>query len=328
MPTPHVIAGARTPDVQRWFETRTYRAETMPRPPAERRERVAVVIPARNEARTIGAICTVIAERLIPSLVDDLVVVDCDSTDRTAQIAAAAGATVVSARRVLPEVPWQLGKGEAMWRGLATVDADIVCFVDGDIKNFDERFVERLVTPLLADSTLAFTKGFYRRPLKTGTVTAPADGGRVTELTARPLLNLLYPELAGFLQPLAGEYAARTSAISAIPFLTGYGVDVAMLIDLLGTVGLEAMAQVDLDERVHRNRPLRELRAMATVVAEAVIRRAERDRRLSLETETDRPLLFPGPGTSLEMTLLPQEERPPINRVLGNSPKAAMRGRR
>jgi glucosyl-3-phosphoglycerate synthase len=283
----------------------------------QRRLKVSVVIPARDEARTIGDIVGRIASELGERIVSELVVVDCDSSDRTAEIAEVAGARVERLPQILPDVPWVLGKGEALWRSLAVVEGDIVCFVDGDIRNFDGRFVSRLLAPLIADETLAFTKGFYRRPLRVETTLVPAAGGRVTELTARPLLNLLYPELAGFLQPLAGEYAGRREVLERLPFRTGYGVDVALLIDLLGQVGLDAMAQVDLDERVHRNRPLRQLRGMATTIVRAIAERADRDGRIKLGSIPTTALL-PDASAGLEITDLSEQDRPPMREVLAH----------
>lgn len=276
---------------------------------------MTVLIPARDEAETIGEICGLLASDLMGSVIDEIVVIDCDSDDETAKIAFEAGARVEKVSEVLPETPWVLGKGEAMWRGLATVETDLVCFIDGDIRNFDKRFVERLITPLFNDATLGFTKGFYRRAFEDDSGLAVDQGGRVTELTARPLLNVFYPELAGFLQPLAGEYAGRTELLKRVPFLTGYGVDVGLLIDLFQQGGLQAMAQVDLIERVHRNRPLHELRMMASAIADAIIRRAQRDGRLHLDAAHERPVLLPGAGSSLEVSFLDQEDREPLNRI-------------
>lgn len=329
MTKPRVIGDDGVRAAQRWFDARTVPADRFPLGAelleAKRRagSSIAVVIPARNEARTIGAIAGTLAGELLGGLVDELVVVDCGSSDRTAEIAGVAGARVHRLETILPEVPLLLGKGEALWRSLAVVDADLVCFVDGDIRDFDPRFVERLVAPLLADESLAFTKGFYRRPLRVDATLVPAAGGRVTELTARPLLNLCYPELAGFLQPLAGEMAARRDALHAVPFFTGYGVDVGLLIDLAATIGLDAMAQVDLEERVHRNRPLRELRAMATVIARTILRRAERDERLSVGAGFDRAVLLPGADGSIEVTDLAQQERPPMRDLAAPDADAA-----
>jgi glucosyl-3-phosphoglycerate synthase len=312
---PRAIDDERVRTAQRWFDARTITEPVAAPTVADRNASVAVVIPARNEARTIGAICTSLTESKTQGLFDELIVIDCASSDRTAQIAELAGAQVHRIDRILPEIPSVIGKGEALWRSLAAVDSDIVCFVDGDIRNFDPMFIERLITPLLRDETLSFTKGFYRRPLRIGSTMVPAAGGRVTELTARPLLNLCYPELAGFLQPLAGEMAARTNVLRSVPFFTGYGVDVALLIDIAAHAGLDSMAQVDLEERVHRNRPLRELRAMATVIARAILSRAERDERLAISGGFERAVLLPGSDGSLDATDLVQLERPPMNRL-------------
>lgn len=305
---------------QRWAEQRTITGVSgdlaeLADVIASKRLRVSVVIPARDEAKTIGQIVQHICSSLGERIVHELVVVDCDSTDRTAEIAAVAGARVERLPSLLPDVPWRLGKGEALWRSLSTVDGDIVCFVDGDIRNFDERFIARLITPLVADESLEFTKGFYRRPLRVDAKLIPAAGGRVTELTARPLLNLCYPELAGFLQPLAGEYAGRRGVLESLPFRTGYGVDVALLIDLLGTVGLDSLAQVDLDERVHRNRPLRQLRAMATTIARTILERADRDGRVKLSGD-HRAALLPNADGGLDIVDLSEEDRPPMRELL------------
>lgn len=311
---------AATLTAQRWAGSRTLTApgaslEDLAEQVRARRLKVSVVIPARDEARTIGDIVSLISAQLCDGVVSELVVIDCDSSDRTAEIAEVAGARVERLPQILPEIPWVLGKGEALWRSLAVVDGDIVCFVDGDIRNFDQRFVSRLVAPLIFDETLSFTKGFYRRPLRVETALVPAAGGRVTELTARPLLNLLYPELAGFLQPLAGEYAGRREVLEHLPFRTGYGVDVALLIDLLAEVGLDALAQVDLDERVHRNRPLRQLRGMATTIVRAIAERADRDGRLKLGVVPTTALL-PDAAASLEIADLAEQDRPPIREPL------------
>lgn len=311
---------AATLAAQRWAQRRTLSGppldlDELSEALLRSRARVSVVIPARDEARTIGEIVEHIARTLGGRIVHELVVIDCDSSDRTAEIASVAGARVEQLSAIVPEVPWVLGKGEALWRSLAVVDGDIVCFIDGDIGNFDERFVARLISPLVHDETLAFTKGFYRRPLRVERALVPAAGGRVTELTARPLLNLFYPELAGFLQPLAGEYAGRRAVLEGLPLRTGYGVDVALLIDLLDAVGLDAMAQVDLDERVHRNRPLAQLRAMATTIARAILERADRDGRVKI-AELPGVALLPDADGGLQVNDLSELDRPAMRTVL------------
>ncbi len=245
---------------------------------AERRATVSICLPARNEAATVGPIL----EQLLPlrerGVVDEVIVLD-DSRDGTGAIAATLGAEVRDQSSLCPEQGPVLGKGDAMWRGLAAARGEIVCFLDADSESFGEHFACGLIGPVACLPEIAFAKAHYRRPFRIGAVSLPADGGRVTELTARPLLNLFYPELAGFLQPLAGEVAARRELLERLPFVTGYGVDVALLIDAWRAVGLEALAQVDLDVRQNRHQPLDDLVPMAHAVLAAVMERVARDGR-------------------------------------------------
>jgi glucosyl-3-phosphoglycerate synthase len=195
-------------------------------------------------------------------LVDELVVLDSGSTDRTAAVATAAGARVVHRDTILPRLPALPGKGEVMWRSLLATRGDIVCFIDADLREFDARFVSGVVGPLLTEPRMQLVKGMYDRPLGN----AAGQGGRVTELVARPLLNLHWPRLAGFVQPLGGEYAARRTLLERLPFPVGYGVELGMLIDALHTVGLDALAQVDLGVRIHRHQDGQALGRMAAAI--------------------------------------------------------------
>jgi glucosyl-3-phosphoglycerate synthase len=240
-------------------------------------------------------------------LVDQILVVD-DSTDGTADIAAARGAEVHDQSSLHPEFGPVAGKGDALWRALSALRGDIVCFLDADSEDLGPHFACGLLGPILRrDAQMA--KAFYRRPFRVGDVRLPDGGGRVSELMARPLLNAFYPELAGFLQPLAGEFAARRELLEALPFATGYGVDIALLIDAWRRVGLEGLAQIDLDVRQNRHRPLSELAPMASAVLAAVTTRLVRDGRLAPATE--RGFLLP-----FESGFVPQsieyEERPPM----------------
>lgn len=305
---------------RRWHDDRTFAPAALPpaKEVAARKAaeglRVSVAIPARDEEETLGDICRVISTRLMEHvrLVDELVVIEGGSSDDTASVARASGARVVAAADVLPEIPAVPGKGESLWRSLAVLSGDLIVWVDADIRNFDERFVTRLVAPLVADPSIAFVKAFYRRPLAHGAVVAPDEGGRVTELLARPLLAALYPELGGLRQPLAGEYAGRREALVRVPFFSGYSVEVGLLIDLLEEVGLNAIAQVDLTERVHRNRPLRELAPMAYAIARTILQRAEESGRLKAGLDyPTHPLLLPE-GDDLVPNRVAEVERPPI----------------
>jgi glucosyl-3-phosphoglycerate synthase len=227
------------------------------------RPTIAVVLPARNEAETVGAIVQRIG-RDLADLVDTIVVVDDGSTDATPVVAELAGA------RVVPSAGGP-GKGQAMRAGIEATDAEIIAFCDADLYEFESHFVSRLVQPLLDRASVQFVKAVYRRPLGD----APDEGGRVTELVARPLLSLLFPELEHVVQPLGGEYAGRRAVFEQIPFDDGYGVDVGLLIDVAERFGVDAIAQVDLGVRLHRNRPLRQLVPTARAVMAAVLARAD-----------------------------------------------------
>jgi glucosyl-3-phosphoglycerate synthase len=295
---------SRDPDIARWLRRRGYRAEDFPlaRVCADKRATVSVVLPAREVADTIGPIL----ERLIP--LREAGAIDAASADGTAARAAALGATVVQESALLPEHGPARGKGDAMWRALAATRGEVVAFVDADTEDFDPRFVLGLIGPLLADEAVAFVKGAYRRPLRIGGETVPDGGGRVTELVARPLLNLHVPELAGFAQPLAGEVAARRSLLEALPFPVGYGVEVALLIDALRHGGLDALAQVDLGTRQNRHQPLRALSAMAYAVLAAVERRVREEGPAATPPG---PLALPHDG-ALKLVEVAVEERPPL----------------
>lgn len=233
---------------------------------------VSVCLPARNEADTVGPIVELIRTELVERvpLVDELIVVDDHSTDGTADIAAAAGAKVIAAAELLPEYGDGHGKGEAMWKSLYASTGDLVVWCDADVRNFAAPYVLGLLGPLLTRPEVLFVKGFYERPLGEG----GNGGGRVTELVARPVLSLLFPDLAPIVQPLAGEYGGRRSALEQLPFVQGYGVDLGLLVDVAARFGPAAIAQVDLGVRVHRNRPLDELSPQATAVLQTALRRA------------------------------------------------------
>jgi len=278
------------------MRTFTHRAFTADLLAATRAASVSVCLPARDEAATIGAILEVLMPLRERGVVDQVVVAD-DSTDGTGDIARALGAEVHDQSALLPELGRVRGKGDAMWRALSVLHGDVVVYLDADTQDFGERFVLGLAGPLVAPgSGLSFVKGFYRRPVKVGGAQLPDGGGRVTELTARPLLDRFFPELAGFRQPLAGEIAARRDLLERLPFATGYAVDVALLIDAWRAAGLDALAQVDLDVRQNRHQPLADLGPMAAAVLAAVTTRLEQDGRLQ---PSGPPLLERPPMASL-----------------------------
>lgn len=270
---------------------------------------VSVVLPAREVAATIGPIIDAIMPLREAGVIDELVVIDAASADGTAAIAQAHGARVVQESTVLADHGPARGKGDALWRSLAVTSGDVVVFLDSDTENFDDRFLRGLLGPLLEDPAVAFVKGAFRRPFKLGETTVPDGGGRVTELVARPLLNLHVPELAGFVQPLAGEFAARRSLLEQLPFPVGYGVEIATLIDALRIAGLDALAQVDLGERQNRHQSLRALSAMAYAVMVAAERRVHGEQALARSAPG--PIVFPH-GDELEVRQVAVDERPPL----------------
>jgi glucosyl-3-phosphoglycerate synthase len=268
-------------EVGAWLQRRTTSGQDWDREELARAKAgttISVVLPARNEAGTVGLIVDELRRELIERvpLIDELVVMDSGSVDETAVVAAEAGARVVRQSDVLAPLVDRPGKGEALWKSLYVTRGDVVVFIDADLEQFDPQFAVGLMGPLLADPTVEFVKAFYDRPLQAGQTILPAGGGRVTELMARPLLNLHWPQLAGFVQPLAGEYAGRRSLLERVPFMSGYGVEIAMLVDVFELAGLSAMVQVDLGSRRHRNSSDTALGQMAAQVYLALLSRIER----------------------------------------------------
>ncbi len=276
---------------------RTYHHSIFPseRLAVERQATVSVVVPTRECGETIGAIARTLAGLQEAGVVDQVLVVDADSADGTARIAAAEGAQVVSERALVPEFGPTQGKGDAMWRALSVCTGDVVCYLDGDSGHFGEHFACGTLGPLLLEPGVRFTKAFYRRPFRGG----DADGGRVTELAARPLLRRFWPELADVRQPLAGEMAAPRELLCRLPFSVGYAVETALLLDVHREVGLRGLAQVDLDVRQNRHQPLAALAPMADEVLAAVAVRLARDGRLQADPAAPVPV-----------------ERPPMAQVL------------
>ncbi|SHG34282.1 glucosyl-3-phosphoglycerate synthase [Streptoalloteichus hindustanus] len=268
------------PDVERWFTARTTQNPqwTVEELRAAKGSRtVSVVLPALDEEETVADVVAAVLPHTSAvdgrRLVDEVVVVDSGSTDRTAEVAAAAGARVVRREDVVPHLPPVPGKGEVLWRSLAATTGDLVVFLDSDLVEVDAGFVPALLGPLLTVDGVRLVKGFYRRPLRVGTDEADNGGGRVTELLARPLLAALRPELSGVVQPLGGEYAATRELLESLPFAAGYGVEIGLLLDTAQRHGTDAIAQVNLGVRKHRNRSLRALGVMARQILGTVLDR-------------------------------------------------------
>jgi glucosyl-3-phosphoglycerate synthase len=269
-------------------------------------QRISVCLPARNEQATVGTIVSRIRESLVKrvALVDEIVVMDDGSSDETARVALDAGAVVIDAADVLTGHGRDPGKGRALWKSIYASHGDIVVWCDADVSNFAPHFVTGLLGPLLTDTEVAYVKGFYRRPLSA----AGDGGGRVTELVARPLLSLFFPELTSFVQPLSGEYAGRRWLFEKVPFVAGYGVEVGLLIDIAAGWGTHAMAQVDLGTRLHRNRTLNELGPQAMTIMQVILRRA-----LPGAVDDDGRLIRPG----MAPTEVHADELPPMSTVAG-----------
>jgi hypothetical protein len=316
------------PGPTEWFARRTFHhgqfGDAGALTEAKRRQglTVSVCIPALNEEATIGPIIHTIRSELMERvpLVDELAVVDSGSSDRTVVEAEEAGALVFQDREVLPGMEPLDGKGEALWKSLFALHGEVILWLDADIRNFHARFVCGPLGPLLTDPSVGYVKSFYRRPMGDGSAVT-LEGGRVTELVARPLINMFWPHLAGLIQPLSGEYAGRRSVLEQVPFFTGYGVEMGLIIDVAERFGVDAIAQVDLEERIHRNRPIGELSRMAFAVLQTALRRLAGSGRLD-------PSLAGGSGLyqfededggyRMEPRTIEVRERPPAASVTGD----------
>lgn len=309
--------------VDRWFAENTYHGdefdnlEWLVGLKREQNVTISLALPALNEEETVGNVIRTVKGALMDQtpLLDEIVLIDSNSTDRTREIAAGLGVPVYIHQEVLPEYGARRGKGEALWKSLYVTRGDIIVWIDTDIVNIHPRFVYGVIGPLLVNPSLLYVKGFYQRPLRDGNTLQAGGGGRVTELTARPLINLFYPELSGIIQPLSGEYGGRRRALERLPFFSGYGVEIGMLIEVLEKFGLSAIAQSNLLERIHHNQPLEALSKMSFVILQAVLRKLEsRFERPVLEevNKTMKLIRYRGGDYSLEVEEVAEWERPPM----------------
>jgi glucosyl-3-phosphoglycerate synthase len=309
--------------VDKWFAENTFHASEfrdlkhLVRLKEQQGLTISLGLPALNEEKTIGQIIKTVRTQCVERfpLLDEIVVIDSNSTDRTVKIAQDLGMPVYPHPEILPQYGSYVGKGEALWKSLFVLKGDIVAWIDTDILNIHPRFVYGILGPLIREPRLMYIKGFYQRPLRVGKKMEARGGGRVTELTARPLLNLFYPELSGFVQPLAGEYAGRRKALENVPFFAGYGVETGLLIDLLARCGLGAMGQVDLEERVHRNQSLLVLSKMAFEIVQVVSQRAGHSRGVELINELNKSMKlihYSRDEFQLAVADIRARERPPM----------------
>jgi nucleotide-binding universal stress UspA family protein len=278
---------------------------------------ISLGLPALNEEATIENIIRVIKHELMDRhpLLDEIVLIDSGSTDKTVQIARSFGIPVYVHQEILPSEGARRGKGEALWKSLHVLKGDIIAWIDTDIANIHPKFVYGIIGPLLRERHIQYVKGFYRRPLRVDGEVQAHGGGRVTELTARPLFNLFFPQLSGIIQPLSGEYAGRRRMLEQLPFFTGYGVEAGLLIDIVERYGLSALAQVDLQERIHRNQSLAALSRMSFTIIQVILRRLEERQRLSLLEDMNRSMKmihYERNRLALEVKELYDVERPPI----------------
>lgn len=282
--------------------------------------KVSVCLPTLNTAPTVGETIRVFREELVERhpLIDQLCIIDSRSTDGTLDIAAAEGAEIFFDDEILPGLEPAAGKGEALWKSIFVLEGDIIAWVDSDIENIHPRFAYGVLGPLLTEPDVGYVKAFYERPLKDGELLRPSGGGRVTELTARPMLNLFYPDLAGLIQPLSGEYAGRRSVLENVPFFTGYGVETGLVLEIYDKFGLGALAQTDLEVRVHHNQPIEALSKMSFGLLQTFLKRLERDGKVVVKStpETVYNIIrhIEG-GYVIEQSEVRVIERPPMSSI-------------
>ena len=318
-----VGAGAISLLVDKWFAQNTFQADEfadlhhLVELKQQQGVTISLALPALNEEATVGKVIRTVKRALMDSapLLDEIVLIDSNSTDHTRQIAQKAGIPVYIHQELLQTYGARSGKGEALWKSLFVTRGDIIVWIDTDIVNIHPRFVYGIIGPVLINPEVQFVKGFYRRPLKVGDKLQAGGGGRVTELTARPLINLFYPELSGVIQPLSGEYGGRRAALERCAFSSGYGVETSLLIDIYELFGLSAIAQVDLLERIHHNQTLEALSKMSFAIIQTVMRKLERHYERAFIADVNKTMKlirYEAGGYYLELEEIAELERPPM----------------
>lgn len=309
--------------VDKWFAENTFSSqefedlEHLVALKEEYEQTISLGLPTLNEEDTIGTIIQTLQNTLMNQfpLLDEIVVIDSGSTDYTVDIAMDLRVPVYQHPQILSQYGTHRGKGEALWKSLYVLEGDLIAWIDTDIVNIHPRFVYGILGPLLHHHNVQYVKGFYRRPLKVGDTLQASGGGRVTELVARPMFNLFYPELSGILQPLSGEYAGRRSALEQLPFYVGYGVETGLLLSLVERYGISGIAQVDLRQRIHRNQPLVALSRMSFAIIQVFIDYLERRQKVELLSEVNRTMKiirYDQECFSLQEHAISDQRRPPI----------------
>ncbi len=310
-------------DLDTWFKERTFHNQKyqdlnkLIKQKEEKNLTISLCLPTKNEGITLKPTLETIKRDTMEKypLVDQLIVMDSHSTDNTWDIAQELSVPIYNDDEVLTEAGSYIGKGEAIWKSLFIMSGDLIGWVDADIKNFDSHFVYGLFGPLIENSEIGFIKAYYQRPIKEHGVLKDTGGGRVTEILARPVINLFYPELAGFIQLLSGEYAGRKEVLESIPYFTGYAVELGMLIEIFRKYGLYEMAQVDLVKRIHRNQPTKALGRMSFAILQAIFKFLEEDSHIDVQSELNRMFHYVSYEKGV-YHLSPQEikviERPPV----------------
>lgn len=322
-PEPDPIDHTISVVVDKWFAENTFHAHEFQnlRQLVELKEQqgltISLGLPTLNEEKTIGRVIKTLRSKLVQRypLLDEIVVIDSNSSDHTVEIAQSLGVPVVRHPEILPRYGTWNGKGEALWKSLSVLRGDLIAWIDTDIVNIHPRFVYGILGPLIRESRLMYVKGFYQRPLRLGRGIEARGGGRVTELVARPMINLFYPELSGLAQPLAGEYAGRRQALERVPFFAGYGVETGLLIDIYALYGLNAIGQVDLEERIHRNQSLMALSKMAFEIIQVMMQRVGRSRHTDLVSDLNKSMKLIRQARTkfqLEVAEIRARERPPM----------------
>lgn len=309
--------------IQKWIKTNTFHHsefwEIVKLVEEKNRKglKISLCIPTLNEEKTIGKEIIIFKSEVMDRypLVDEIVVIDSGSEDRTCEIAESFGAKVYYSGDILPSQGFKRGKGENLWKAIHQLEGDIICYVDADIKNIHPRFVTGLVAPLIYRDEIHYVKAFYDRPLAFSQGLRPSGGGRVTEILVRPLFSLFFPELTALIQPLSGEYAVRRKVLEQIPFPIGYGVETSHIMDVYKGWGLDAFGQTDLDRRVHRNQSTMDLGKMAFGILQSFLNRMESYRLVEKFPEMSNILRqFQAEGERYDQTEVEiiEEERPPM----------------